>query len=32
MLVANGLAIWGVSLDVGDADSIPWSKPGRIKI
>lgn len=31
-LVANGLAVWGVSSDMGDADSIPWSKPGRIKI
>lgn len=32
MLVANGLAVWGVSLDVGDGYPIPWSKPGRMKI
>lgn len=32
MLVANGLAVWGVSSDVGDAYSIPWSKQGRVKI
>lgn len=27
MLIANVMEVWGVSSDMGDADSIPWSKP-----